>query len=268
MASVWPTTSAWMSLALCGLGAVTILADIYLAGNRQQMRIREAVWPINALYLGPFAIWAHADRRCDLWLTQDAGLWELQINRHCTESKMGCWVALDRALRLHDAGQLADTHAEQWRSERDTIRAWVNQHCWSETEQAYTFYAGTDDLHTAVLLAGQNGFDRGERLTGTIAAIRRGLADGPLVYRYTGMQQAEGAFLACSCWLASALANLGRTDEATAQMGAAAELAGDLGLFAEQITPDLSMLGNAPQGLSHLALINAAFAIHRAGSRR
>ncbi len=158
------------------------------------------------------------------------------------------------------------THAGRWRSERDTIHAWVNEHCWSATKQAYTFYAGTDDLDAAVLLAGQNGFDRGERLIGTIAAIRRELADGALVYRYTGMQDAEGAFLACSFWLASALAALGRTDEATAQMDATLGLAGDLGLFAEQIAPDHSMLGNTPQALSHLALVNAAFAIHRSGS--
>lgn len=207
-----------------------------------------------------------ADRCCDLWHTPDAGLWELPTNRHYTVSKMGCWVALDRAMRLHDAGQIAVTHPGRWRSERDTIHAWVNQHCWSSAKQAYTFYAGTDDLDAAVLLAGQNGFDRGERLTGTIAAIRRELSDGPLIYRYTGMHDAEGAFLACSFWLASALANLGRTDEATTQMDATLGLAGDLGLFAEQIASDHSMLGNTPQALSHLALVNAAFAIHRSGS--
>ena len=207
-----------------------------------------------------------ADRCCDLWHTPDAGLWELHTNRHYTVSKMGCWVALDRALRLCEAGQLAVTHAGRWRSERDTIHAWVNEHCWSATKQAYTFYAGTDDLDAAVLLAGQNGFDRGERLTGTIAAIRRELTDGPLVYRYTGMQDTEGAFLACSFWLASALAALGRTEEAATQMDATLGLAGDLGLFAEQIASDHSMLGNTPQALSHLALVNAAFAIHRSGS--
>jgi GH15 family glucan-1,4-alpha-glucosidase len=75
------------------------------------------------------------------------------------------------------------------------------------------------------------------------------------------MKTAEGAFLACSFWLASALAAIGRTDEATAQMDASVALGGDLGLYAEQIAGDHSMLGNTPQGLSHLALINAACAI-------
>ncbi len=202
-----------------------------------------------------------ADRCCDLWHTEDAGLWELGTNRHYTISKIGCWVALDRALRLHDAGQIAVTHPDRWRHERDTIHRWVDRHCWSDRKQAYTFHAGTDDLDAAVLLSGQTGFDRGHRLAGTVAAIQRELADGPLVYRYTGMRKAEGAFLACSFWLASALANLGRADEATLQMNAAVALTSDLGLLSEQISGDRTMFGNLPQGLSHLALINAAHAI-------
>ncbi|MFI6073940.1 hypothetical protein ACIA5C_20435 [Actinoplanes sp. NPDC051343] len=130
------------------------------------------------------------------------------------------------------------------------------------TPRRSPFYAGTDDLDAATLLAGQTGFDRGERLAGTIAAIRNELADGPLLYRYTGMRKEEGTFLACSFWLVSALTSLGRHQQAAAQMKAAVTLTTDLGLLAEQINPaDRSMLGNLPQALSHLALINAAFAL-------
>ncbi|MEU4244724.1 glycoside hydrolase family 15 protein [Actinoplanes sp. NPDC026619] len=205
-----------------------------------------------------------ADRCCDLWRTEDAGLWELQAKRHYTVSKMGCWVALDRAVKLHERDAIAVTHTDRWRHERDAVHTWVNGHCWSSGKQAYTFYAGTDDLDAATLLAGQTGFDRGERLAGTVAAIRSELADGPLLYRYTGMQKKEGAFLACSFWLVSALASLGRHEEAAAQMDAAARLTTDLGLLAEQMDPaDRSMLGNVPQALSHLALINAAFALQQ-----
>lgn len=203
-----------------------------------------------------------ADRCCDLWHTEDAGLWELPTNRHYTVSKMGCWVALDRAVRLHDAGQIAVTHAGRWRHERDSVHDWVNRHCWSPSKRAYTFYAGTADLDAATLLAGQIGFDRGDRLAGTVEAVRQELAVGPLVYRYTGMRDNEGAFVACSFWLVSALASLGRRAEATAQMEGAVALANDFGLLAEQMDPaNRAALGNVPQGLSHLALINAAFAV-------
>ncbi|MFI6073987.1 glycoside hydrolase family 15 protein [Actinoplanes sp. NPDC051343] len=203
-----------------------------------------------------------ADRCCDLWRNEDAGLWELHVNRHYTISKMGCWVALDRAVRLHEAGQIPVTHPQRWREERDAVHDWVDRNCWSPDKQSYTFYAGSDDLDAATLLAGQIGFDRGDRLAGTVAAIRRELADGALVYRYTGMRKAEGAFLACSFWLVSALAALGRHDEATNQMTAAVGLATGLGLLTEEMDPATGeFLGNLPQALSHLALVNAAFAL-------
>jgi len=205
-----------------------------------------------------------ADRCCDRWMHRDAGIWELHIDRHYTVSKMGCWAALDRAVRLHEQGQIATDHAGRWAAERDTIKAWVNAHCWSTAKQSYTSYAGTEDLDAATLLAGQNGFDRSERLAGTIAAVQRELSRGPLVYRYTGMELEEGAFVACTFWLVSALATLGRSPEACRLMDQAVALTNDLGLLSEQVDPDSrAMLGNFPQGLSHLALINAAFAIAR-----
>jgi len=205
-----------------------------------------------------------ADRCCDRWLHTDAGIWELHTDRHYTVSKMGCWVALDRAVRLHQKGQVATDHAGRWAAERDTIQAWVNTYCWSVAKQSYTFYAGTDELDAATLLAGQTGFDRTKRLAGTIAAVQRELSRGPLVYRYTGMDAEEGAFLACTFWLVSALASLGQQQAAVDLMDQAVVLTNDLGLLSEQLDPQSgAMLGNVPQGLSHLALINAAFAIAR-----
>ncbi|MEV6848009.1 glycoside hydrolase family 15 protein [Actinoplanes sp. NPDC051411] len=202
-----------------------------------------------------------ADRCCDQWANPDAGIWELHVNRHYTQSKMGCWVALDRAVRLHEQGQVPTTHVDRWRRERDLIHAWVDEHCWSGAKNSYTFYAGTEDLDAATLLAGPFGFDRGDRLAGTLAAVERELSDGPLVYRYTGMREEEGAFVACSFWMVSALAILGRKEEATARMKDAVALANDVGVLSEQMAPDGHALGNLPQAFSHLALINAVGAL-------
>jgi GH15 family glucan-1,4-alpha-glucosidase len=203
-----------------------------------------------------------ADRCCDRWLTEDSGIWELSTLRHYTISKMGCWVALDRAVTLHTGGHIATGHSDRWASERDTIKAWVNEHCWSDSKQSYTFYAGSEEPDAATLLAGSTGFDRGHRLAGTVAAIGRELMDGPLVYRYTGVDTEEGAFVACTFWMVTALAALGRRDDGRQLMDRAVHLSNDLGLLSEQIDPATgSMLGNFPQGLSHLALVNAAFAL-------
>ena len=206
-----------------------------------------------------------ADRCCDQWRHRDSGIWELEACRHYTISKIGCWVALDRAVHLAETGQLPCSHLERWRSGADEIRAWVNEHCWSDAKQAYTFYAGTDDLDAAVLLAARTGFESGPRLVSTIEAIATELAHGPLLYRYSGMNEEEGAFVACSFWMVEALAKTGQTDRARQIMEGVIALANDVGLFSEQIDPETgAFLGNMPQGLSHFALINAAFALERA----
>lgn len=203
-----------------------------------------------------------ADRACDLWRQPDAGLWELHDRRQYTSSKIGCWAALDRACRLAEQGQVPDHHRDRWESERAGVTDWVNRHCWSASKGAYRFHADTDDLDAAVLLAARTGFDRGERLSATVDAVRRELGRGPLLYRYSGMQEKEGAFLACSFWLVEALGHLGRTEEATDLMDELVGEANDVGLMSEEKDPSTGeLLGNFPLGLSHLALVNAAFAV-------
>ncbi|MFL6139454.1 MAG: glycoside hydrolase family 15 protein [Frankiaceae bacterium] len=206
-----------------------------------------------------------ADHCCDVWRTEDSGIWELQQHRHYTVSKMGCWAALDRALRLHDAGMVPTGHRHRWIGERAAIRRFVDEHCWSAAKRSYTFYAGTDELDAATLLAGRSGFDTGERLAGTVAAVRAELGAGPYLYRYTGMAEEEGAFVACSFWLANALAVLGRPKEAAEAIDGALGAANDVGLLAEMVDPATGeLLGNFPQGLSHLALVGAVMAQQRA----
>ncbi len=117
-----------------------------------------------------------------------------------------------------------------------------------------------------MLLAGRTGFERGPRLRSTTDAISRELGRGALLYRYTGMESEEGAFVACSFWLVDALARTGQLDRACQLMEDTVALTNDVGLLSEQISPTTgSFLGNMPQGLSHLALINAAFALEEQG---
>lgn len=212
-----------------------------------------------------------ADQVVEQWAEDDAGLWELGRTRPYTSSKIGCWAALDRAVRIAEAGQAPGESAGRWRAAAEEIHEYVDAWCWSPAKRSYTFYAGTDDLDAATLLAARTGFCAGDdpRLHGTIDAVRDELsAGGPLLYRYTGMQGAEGAFVACSFWLVEALTVAGRLDEAREVMDAMVDRANDVGLLSEEIDPGTGeLLGNFPQALSHLALITAAVRYSRAVSR-
>ncbi|HEY1761546.1 MAG TPA: glycoside hydrolase family 15 protein [Acidimicrobiales bacterium] len=203
-----------------------------------------------------------AQRCCNEWRNPDSGIWELPTTEHYTISKIGCWVALDRAVKLHEMNQVRDGEVARWRRERDAVREYIERECWSEEKKSYTFYAGTDDLDASVLLSARTGFDVGTRLASTIEAISRELRDGPLVYRYTGAREGEGAFVACTFWLVQALAGSGQREEAIRLMDEAVGLTNDVGILAEQIDPQTrAFLGNVPQALSHLALISAARSI-------
>jgi len=202
------------------------------------------------------------DHACDIWRRPDSGIWELGDQEQYTISKIGCWVALDRAIRLAEAGQLTTGHLARWQHEKDAVRAFVDERCWSESKQSYTFYADTDELDVAVLLAARTGFLAPDdpRLASTIAAIRADLsAGGALLYRYSGMSEKEGAFLCCSFWLVEALAISGDPDTADRLFQELLGYVGDTGLFSEEINPKTGeLLGNLPLGLTHLALIGAA----------
>ena len=202
-----------------------------------------------------------ADLACDVWQRPDAGMWELHEEQHFTTSKLGCWHALDCAVHLAETGQIPG-RAERWAAERDRIRNWVEQNCWSEERQAYVWYPDSDKLDASILLHAISGFDRGERMSATLDALRAELGRGALLYRFSGAEKEEGAFVACTFWMVSALAHVGRLEEAAELMDQAVALANDVGLFTEMITEsDHAFLGNFPQGLSHLALITAALTL-------
>jgi GH15 family glucan-1,4-alpha-glucosidase len=210
------------------------------------------------------------DRVAVLWPDEDSGMWELDEHRHYTSSKIAVWMAFDRALRLAADGHLPDQHVAQWREQHSRLHAWTEERCWSDELGAYSGWAGEESLDAGVLRAVRMGYPERERLGHTVDTIRERLAAAPgLVYRTSEHVGQEGAFVACSFWVVEALARLGRVEEACETMERILPYANDLGLFAEEIDPDSGeFLGNFPQGLSHLALINAAGAIQDAADEQ
>lgn len=202
-----------------------------------------------------------ADLACDRWQNRDSGMWETVEQRHYTTSKLGCWQALTKAVELAEAGQIPGDPA-RWRAEAARIRDWVDEHGWDAERGAYVWYPGSDALDASILLHAISGFDRGERMSATLDALREELGAGPWLHRYSGSAGEEGAFVACSFWMVSALTLCGRSDEAHALMDELMVTANDVGVLAEMVAPrTCDLLGNLPQALSHLALVNAAITV-------
>lgn len=205
-----------------------------------------------------------ADQACRSWKRKDSGMWELPDAQHYVSSKMGCWQALDAACALHDMGYLLppDGTRERWEKNKRLIRRWIDKHGWDERRGTYLMRKGGRALDASVLLHTVSGYDRGERMSRTIDALREELGRGPLLYRYSGMEREEGTFLACAFWTVSALACVGRVDEATALMDELMAVPNDVGVMAEMVEEGTgAFLGNLPQALSHLALVQAASVI-------
>ena len=199
-----------------------------------------------------------ADLCADRWRRKDAGIWELEEPQHFTMSKISCWQALARAVELVDAGQLPTQNRERWVNERDRIAEWIGEHCWSEARGAYMMYPGSDCIDASLTLAVRFGFDGHDRLERTLDAIDRELGCGPFHYRYCGMEEEEGCFLACTFWMVEARALLGQHERAKAIFTKAMEaLDGGVGIYSEMVSPDGAFLGNMPQGLTHLSIVQA-----------
>jgi trehalose-phosphatase len=205
------------------------------------------------------------------WHEPDHGIWEeRRPQRHHVHSKVMCWVAVDRALRI---GRHTGRHVPiTWRPLRHTIAADVVSNGWNPDVHAYTIAYGDTELDAAVLWIGLSGLlpTTDPRFVATVKAIERELRKGPVVYRYRlddGLPGDEGGFLICTAWLIEAYVLMGQLDDARTLFDRYLDLAGHTGLLSEEYEPSTGMmLGNHPQAYSHLGLINAALAIGAASS--
>ncbi|GAA2177137.1 glycoside hydrolase family 15 protein [Arthrobacter parietis] len=206
---------------------------------------------------------AVADRAAQTWRENDSGIWEgREGTRDYVTSKLMCWVALDRALKLADRLGAAQKMPE-WERERDRIHAAILDQGWDSTVNAFTGAFGSDHLDAGVLLMPIMAFlpPEDSRILATLEAMERELATGNLIQRWTGSDD-EGAFIICSYWLASGWAMAGQPERARRIFDEVTGYANDLGLLSEEIDiKSGALIGNFPQGLSHIGLINAAWAI-------
>lgn len=205
-----------------------------------------------------------ADQAAERWQEPDHGIWEMRSEpRQLVHSKLMCWVALDRALRLHERGWL-EGDAARWKRGRDEIREAIEQRGFNANLGAFTQTFDGDFLDASILLMPLVGFlpPSDPRVHSTIDRIQDELMVDGLVKRYQssdGLPGEEGTFILCSFWLVSALAECGRMEEARELFERVTSCANDLGLLAEEVScGDVDFLGNFPQGFSHLALIDAA----------
>ncbi|MGR3932459.1 glycoside hydrolase family 15 protein [Streptomyces sp. BRA346] len=213
------------------------------------------------------------------WDEPDEGIWEVRgPRRHFVHSKVMAWVAVDRTVKLIESGDV-DGPLDRWRDLRDEIHRDVCEKGYDAERNTFTQSYGSKELDASLLLIPQMGFlpPDDKRVIGTIEAIQRELStsDG-FVMRYPtagedagvdGLEGDEGAFLACSFWLADDLAMIGRVDEARRLFEKLLALRNDLGLLAEEWDPHLQrQVGNFPQAFSHVPLIDTALRLTASGA--
>ena len=204
------------------------------------------------------------DIAAERWNEPDSGIWELRGNpQHYVHSKVMCWVTLDRGLRLAEEG-MRKAPERRWKKVREEIREAVESKGYDEERGVFTQHFDTKEMDASLLLLPRVDFVdyRDERMIRTADAIREDLDDDGLLKRYRAKDVEEGAFLACSFWLAECYAGQGRIEDAQAVFDRTLATGNDLDLFAEEYdTKRGELLGNFPQGLTHLAHISAAVAM-------
>ncbi len=212
------------------------------------------------------------DWLCEHWDQADEGIWETRGGqKDFTYSRLMCWVALERSIRMNRARGLPGDIV-RWLSERDRIYNQIMQKGWSEQRGAFVQHYGSDVLDASILLMPLVLFiaPRDPRWLSTLDAISDELVSDSLVYRYNieaspdGLRGDEGTFSICSFWYVEALTRAGRVDEARLAFEKMLTYANHLGLYSEEIGPTGELLGNFPQAFTHLALISAAYNLDRA----
>ncbi len=213
------------------------------------------------------------------WDEPDEGIWEVRgPRRHFVHSKVMAWVAVDRTVKLIESGEV-DGPLDRWRDLRDEIHRSVCLHGYDKERNTFTQSYGSKELDASLLLIPQMGFlpPDDKRVIGTIEAIQRELStlDG-FILRYPtagaqagvdGLEGDEGAFLACSFWMADDLAMIGRVEEARKLFEKLLALRNDLGLLAEEWDPRrMRQVGNFPQAFSHVPLIDTALRLTASGA--
>jgi GH15 family glucan-1,4-alpha-glucosidase len=239
-----------------------LLDSIYLH-TRSREQMPEELWPI---------VIAQVEQAAAHWQAPDRGIWEVRGEpQHFTASKIMCWVALDRGVRL---ARLHDSHdiADKWEAIGDEIHADILKHG-VDARGALVQRYGSDALDASLLLAPLVRFlpPDDPRIRATVLAIADELTHEGLVLRYRveetddGLAGEEGTFTICSFWLVSALVEIGEFERARALCERLLSHASALGLYAEELDPITGRhLGNFPQAFTHLALINAVTHVIRA----
>lgn len=232
-----------------------------------------------------YDLWCHLRRLinwvCDHWNRTDEGVWEVRGGQqHFVYSKVMCWVALDRGIRLADKRSFPADRA-RWLTVRDAIYEEIMEKGWNRQREAFVQFYGSDRLDASTLIMPLVFFlsPTDPRMLSTLNAIlespdKGGLASDSLVYRYNpnhisdGLQGGEGTFNICSFWLVEAMTRAGRgdprwLDRARLIFEQMLGYANHVGLYAEETGPTGEALGNFPQAFTHLALISAAFNLDR-----
>ena len=269
---------------ICGERSLPELELVHLAGHRRSRPVRIGNGAVKQLQLDCYgqlleAAWLFrkaggeltednwaflaglADVVCERWREPDQGIWEIRDDpRHFTHSKLNCWVALDRAVRMATTWHLPGPVSE-WVVERDLLRDFLLEE--AAADGWFGQAVGYPVADAATLLVPALGLlpTTHPTVLRTMEVVRRDLAQDGLVHRYLapdGLRGGEGAFLLCSFWLVDCLIHAGRVDEGAELLDRLLGLANDVGLFAEEVDVGTGeALGNFPQAFTHMALVSS-----------
>jgi GH15 family glucan-1,4-alpha-glucosidase len=234
------------------------IMDALHIGRKYDLQIYGDEWRMQKLLI------EHLEQ---IWTEPDEGIWEVRSQRqHFTHSKLMAWVAVDRAIKDSQAFGLPGP-VEHWKRLREDIRADICRNGFNESKNAFVQYYGGTTLDASVLMMAEVGFlpPSDPMFQGTVAAIERELLVDGFLLRYQaegnvdGLPDSKAAFLACTFWLADTYQMMGRHDEAVEVFERLLALRNDVGLLAEQYDPvHKRLVGNFPQGFSHIAMVNTA----------